>query len=118
LFTAAPAPTWAEVAAALLLLLLQRATKIEVQYQDLDGKAQQMQLRDFVARVFQHEYDHLQVSWKLYSCFGFVESIYRLDVQFTATQQQQQQMQLRDFVARVFQHEYDHPQVSWKFQVY
>jgi hypothetical protein len=44
---------------------LQRATKIEVQYQDLDGKAQQMQLRDFVARVFQHEYDHLQVSWEL-----------------------------------------------------
>jgi peptide deformylase len=41
--------------------MLQRATKIEVQYQDLDGKAQQMQLRDFVARVFQHEYDHLQV---------------------------------------------------------
>ncbi|KAF6255221.1 peptide deformylase [Scenedesmus sp. NREL 46B-D3] len=39
---------------------VERATKIEVQYQDLDGKAQQMQLRDFVARVFQHEYDHLQ----------------------------------------------------------
>ncbi|WIA31075.1 hypothetical protein OEZ86_001103 [Tetradesmus obliquus] len=39
---------------------VERATKIEVQYQDLDGTKQQMQLRDFVARVFQHEYDHLQ----------------------------------------------------------
>lgn len=40
---------------------VQRATKIEIQYQDLDGKLQQMALRDFPARIFQHEYDHLQV---------------------------------------------------------
>lgn len=40
---------------------LQRATRIDVQYQDLQGNKCEMQLRDFVARVFQHEYDHLQV---------------------------------------------------------
>jgi hypothetical protein len=51
----------AAAAAAAVVVLLQRSTRIEVQYQDLDGKAQQMHLRDFVARVFQHEYDHLQV---------------------------------------------------------
>lgn len=40
---------------------LQRSTKIEVRYQDLQGQQQEMQLSDFVARIFQHEYDHLQV---------------------------------------------------------
>eukprot|EP00775_Hariotina_reticulata_P004972 gene4972-5213_t len=39
---------------------VERANKIDIQYQDLDGNTQQMQLRDFEARVFQHEYDHLQ----------------------------------------------------------
>lgn len=42
-------------------MAMQRATKIEVQYQDLEGRLQQMALRDFPARIFQHEYDHLQV---------------------------------------------------------
>jgi hypothetical protein len=44
-----------------LPVLLQRSTKIEVRYQDLQGQQQEMQLAGFVARIFQHEYDHLQV---------------------------------------------------------
>lgn len=43
-------------------VLLQRSLKIEVRYQDLQGQQQEMQLTGFVARIFQHEYDHLQVS--------------------------------------------------------
>jgi peptide deformylase len=43
---------------------VQRANKINIQYQDLNGDMQQMQLRDFEARVFQHEYDHLQVRYR------------------------------------------------------
>jgi peptide deformylase len=35
--------------------------KIEVRYQDLEGEEHEMVLMDFPARVFQHEYDHLQV---------------------------------------------------------
>lgn len=34
---------------------------MEIEYQDLDGRPQRMVLRGFAARVFQHEYDHLQV---------------------------------------------------------
>lgn len=40
---------------------MQRSSKIEVRYQDLQGQQQEMQLSGFVARIFQHEYDHLQV---------------------------------------------------------
>ena len=40
---------------------LQRHLKIEVRYQDLEGEEHEMVLTDFPARVFQHEYDHLQV---------------------------------------------------------
>ena len=32
---------------------------IEVEYTDRDGKLQKQELNDFVARIFQHEYDHL-----------------------------------------------------------
>ncbi|KAF8068188.1 hypothetical protein HT031_001874 [Scenedesmus sp. PABB004] len=39
---------------------VERSLKIEVQYQDLQGRLCQLALRDFEARVFQHEYDHLQ----------------------------------------------------------
>lgn len=39
---------------------VERSTKIEVRYQDLQGQQQEMQLSGFVARIFQHEFDHLQ----------------------------------------------------------
>jgi peptide deformylase len=32
-----------------------------VRYYDVDGKLQEKSLRGWVARIFQHEYDHLQV---------------------------------------------------------
>ncbi|OUL28062.1 peptide deformylase [Nostoc sp. 106C] len=36
-----------------------RYQAIEVEYTDRNGKLQQQELTDFVARIFQHEYDHL-----------------------------------------------------------
>ncbi|WP_250125156.1 peptide deformylase [Chroococcidiopsis sp. CCMEE 29] len=36
-----------------------RFQAIEVEYTDRDGKFQKQELTDFVARIFQHEYDHL-----------------------------------------------------------
>lgn len=36
-----------------------RATSIRVRYQDLDLRPREMQLDDWVARIFQHELDHL-----------------------------------------------------------
>ena len=36
-----------------------RYQAIEVQYTDRNGKLQKQELTDFVARIFQHEYDHL-----------------------------------------------------------
>lgn len=39
--------------------LVPRYQAIEVEYSDRDGKLQKQELTDFVARVFQHEYDHL-----------------------------------------------------------
>src|SRR5438093_5035818 len=36
-----------------------RATGIRVRYRDLDWTEQDMALEGFVARVFQHEFDHL-----------------------------------------------------------
>ncbi|MGX9460034.1 peptide deformylase [Shewanella sp. A14] len=41
-------------------LSILRHSQIEVQYQSLDGLQQQETLNGFVARIFQHEYDHLQ----------------------------------------------------------
>lgn len=32
-----------------------------MRYYDVDGKLQEVTLRGWVARIFQHEYDHLQV---------------------------------------------------------
>eukprot|EP00894_Picocystis_sp_ML_P001270 jgi/Pico_ML_1/51787/g2634.t1 len=37
-----------------------RPERVTVEYQDLDGKKCKMQLNGLKARVFQHEYDHLQ----------------------------------------------------------
>jgi len=39
--------------------LVPRYQAIEVEYIDRDGKAQKQELTDFVARIFQHEHDHL-----------------------------------------------------------
>jgi len=41
-------------------LSIWRHRQIEVQYQSLDGALQQHTLSGFVARIFQHEFDHLQ----------------------------------------------------------
>jgi peptide deformylase len=40
--------------------LVPRHTAITVSYQDRTGNTQQQDLSGFIARVFQHEYDHLQ----------------------------------------------------------
>lgn len=40
--------------------LISRYQRILVHYQDTNGNKQQLELEDFVARIFQHEYDHLQ----------------------------------------------------------
>ncbi len=37
-----------------------RYQKIQVEYTDRNGNLQQQELTDFVARIFQHEYDHLE----------------------------------------------------------
>jgi peptide deformylase len=39
--------------------LVPRHRAIEVEYSDRDGQLQRQELTDFVARIFQHEYDHL-----------------------------------------------------------
>jgi peptide deformylase len=39
--------------------LVPRYQAIEVAYTDRNGKLQKQELNDFVARIFQHEYDHL-----------------------------------------------------------
>lgn len=40
--------------------LVPRFRAVRVSYRDVDGSACEMALEDFPARVFQHEYDHLQ----------------------------------------------------------
>jgi peptide deformylase len=40
---------------------MQRPTKVRVKAQDLGGKKFSMNISGFAARIFQHEYDHLQV---------------------------------------------------------
>lgn len=40
--------------------LVPRYKKISVNYSDVHGKQATVDLTDFVARIFQHEYDHLQ----------------------------------------------------------
>lgn len=40
--------------------LVPRYQTIEVEYSDRNGKLQKLELTDFVARIFQHEYDHLE----------------------------------------------------------
>ncbi len=38
---------------------VQRATKIVISYQDLDGEEKETRAEDFLARVIQHEMDHI-----------------------------------------------------------
>ncbi len=40
--------------------LVPRFQRIEVEYTDREGQLQRQELTDFVARIFQHEYDHLE----------------------------------------------------------
>ncbi|KGF72231.1 peptide deformylase [Neosynechococcus sphagnicola sy1] len=40
--------------------LVPRYREVEVEYTDLEGKCQKPVLTDFVARIFQHEFDHLE----------------------------------------------------------
>ncbi len=40
--------------------LVPRYRAVQVNYRDVDGNACELALQDFPARVFQHEYDHLQ----------------------------------------------------------
>ncbi|MEA5576356.1 peptide deformylase [Anabaena sp. UHCC 0451] len=40
--------------------LVPRYQTIEIEYTDRNGQLQKQQLTDFVARIFQHEYDHLE----------------------------------------------------------
>lgn len=40
--------------------LVPRSETIDVQYQDREGKTVKKKYHDFVARIFQHEYDHLE----------------------------------------------------------
>jgi peptide deformylase len=39
--------------------LVPRYQAVEIEYSDRNGKLQKQELTDFVARIFQHEYDHL-----------------------------------------------------------
>jgi peptide deformylase len=39
---------------------LQRPVAVTVSYQDVTGAAKKMRLDGFQARIFQHEFDHLQ----------------------------------------------------------
>lgn len=39
--------------------LVPRSRSIEIEYTSRDGKLHRQELTDFVARIFQHEYDHL-----------------------------------------------------------
>lgn len=40
--------------------LVPRFTEIEIEYTDRKGKKQKAEFTDFIARIFQHEYDHLE----------------------------------------------------------
>ena len=42
---------------------MQRPTEISIKAQDVKGKKLDLVLKDWQARVFQHEYDHLEVAF-------------------------------------------------------
>jgi len=41
----------------------QRPVGVTVQYDTISGESRKMRIDGFNARVFQHEFDHLQVRW-------------------------------------------------------
>ncbi len=45
-----------------LLMPLQRPYKVKVRAQDVNGETLMLTLEGWQARIFQHEYDHLQVT--------------------------------------------------------
>jgi hypothetical protein len=49
--------------------------RCKVQYQDITGKKKTMQLAGWQARIFQHEYDHLEVRRLPASGFGGWEQV-------------------------------------------
>ena len=49
----------------LLVCAMQRITKVKVKFQDLQGRTATMDLDEFPARIFLHEFDHLQASHML-----------------------------------------------------
>lgn len=49
-----------------LIWCLQRSSTVKVKAQDENGAKVSLALTDFQARIFQHEYDHLQVSHHCY----------------------------------------------------
>ncbi len=69
--------------------LVPRYQAIEVEYTDRNGKLQKKEFNDFVARIFQHEYDHLD---------GIV-FVDRLDSTFDiVTEQEYQQRIVNNFL--------------------
>lgn len=53
--------------------MLQRATTVKIKAQDETGAKVSLSLTDWQARIFQHEYDHLQARRVSFPCalFGF-----------------------------------------------
>lgn len=50
------------------LMYLQRPVSVKIEAQDIKGKKFDIHLKGFQARIFQHEYDHLQVSNYILVC--------------------------------------------------
>ena len=53
-----------------VITVLQRSTTVKVKAQDENGAKVSLSLTDFQARIFQHEYDHLQVCHLCAPCFS------------------------------------------------
>ncbi len=50
---------------------VKRSVQVEIKFVDVTGKSQTSRLYGFPARIFQHEYDHLEgVSFAKTYCFG------------------------------------------------
>jgi peptide deformylase len=58
---------------ALKIALIERYIKILVTYNDLNGETQKQIFEGYVARIFQHEYDHLQGIVNVYKTGAIVK---------------------------------------------
>lgn len=56
---------------------MQRPYKVKVRAQDVKGVTLMLTLEGWQARIFQHEYDHLQVS-NMHALSGFSTSLFLL----------------------------------------